>query len=92
MEIKSFEEHGRKILVEFTCYRCKKTATRPLEDCRPKEYSVRGLYDLIPPKGWEDGGFYYPLFCPDCREDYKAFMDGAAIVKNGDNNDCTRSN
>ena len=87
MEINCFEEHGRRILVEFTCRRCRKTETRPLEDCRPTEYSVRGLYDLTPPNGWRDGGFYYNMFCPDCRKDYEAFMDGTAIVKDGDNNE-----
>lgn len=87
MEINCFEEHGRRILVEFTCRRCRKTETRLLEDCRPNEHPVRGLYDLIPPKGWRDGGFYYNMYCPDCRKDYEAFMDGAAIVKDGGNND-----
>jgi hypothetical protein len=27
------------------------------------------------------------MYCPDCRKDYEAFMDGAAIVKDGDNNE-----
>lgn len=48
------------------------------------EHSVRGLYDLMPPNGWRDGGFYYNMYCPDCRKDYEAFMDGAAIVKDGE--------
>ena len=32
-----------------------------------------------------NGGFYYNMYCPDCRKDYEAFMDGAAIVRDGDN-------
>lgn len=36
----------------------------------------RDLYDLNPPIGWENGGFYYPLFCPDCKKAYERFMNG----------------
>lgn len=77
MEIKSFSTHGRKLLVEFKCYRCRKTATKPLEECinQSKECCFRDLYDLSPPKEWQDGGFYYPLFCPDCKKAYDEFMN-----------------
>ena len=79
MEIKQYETHGRKLLVEFRCFRCKKTITRPLEECMndSREY-YRNLYDLKPPKEWQDGGFYYPLFCPECAKAYKLFMEGGA--------------
>ena len=77
MELKGYETHGRKLMVEFKCYRCKKTEIRSLEECMKEatEY-FRGLYDLKPPKGWEDGGFYYPMFCPDCKKAYEDFMKG----------------
>lgn len=82
MEIKNYESHGRKLLVEFTCRRCGKKETRPLEECMKEatEYYC-DLYDLNPPIDWENGGFYYPLFCPDCKKAYKRFMD---------NEDCER--
>ena len=80
MEIKCFEEHGRRIMVEFRCYRCNKAELRPLEECRDKE-CFRGLYDLIPPINWENGGFYYPLFCPDCKKAYKQFMSCEAVER-----------
>lgn len=75
MNIAHYETHGRKLLVQFNCYRCKATATRPLSDCmnEQKEY-FRDLYDLHPPKDWQDGGFYYPMFCPDCKKAYEDFM------------------
>ena len=75
MEIKTYEMHGRRMMVEFECRRCKKTEARSLEECM-KEVSegFNGLHDLKPPKGWRDGGFYCPLFCPQCAEKYDLFM------------------
>jgi len=74
MEIKEFEGYGRTLSVEFKCYRCRKTAVRRLEDCFPSDYAMHNLSDLVPPKGWRNGGFYYPTFCPDCAEKYDKFM------------------
>lgn len=79
MNIVQYESHGRKLLVEFKCYRCETTATRPLEECMEENTEgYRDLYDLRPPKEWKDGGFYYPLFCHECAEAYKRFMKGGA--------------
>lgn len=75
MEIKAFETHGRKLLVEFRCYRCKTTATRPFEECIGEIECYQNLYDLRPPKEWKHGGFYYPMFCPKCKEAYDRFMN-----------------
>ena len=76
MKITNYETHGRKLLVEFKCRRCETTAIRPLEEC-VKECvdGYRDLYDLHPPEGWERGGFYYPMFCPKCKEAYERFMN-----------------
>lgn len=68
MEITRFETRGRKLLVEFRCYRCKTTVTRPLEECINEIESYQNLCDLRPPKEWEHGGFYYPMFCPKCKK------------------------
>ena len=77
MEIKQYETHGRKLLVQFKCYRCKTTTARPLEDCiNENKECYRNLYDLKPPEKWKDGGFYYPLFCPECAKAYELFMKG----------------
>ena len=76
MEIKQFEGHGRKLTVEFMCWRCKKTDSRPLKDCLPKDAPMRDLSDLRPPANWKNGGFYHPTFCPDCAEKYEKFMRG----------------
>ena len=77
MEFRNFETHGRKLMVEFRCRRCGKTAIRPLEECcEEARECFQALYDLKPPKGWRDGGFYYPLFCPDCKKAYEEFMNG----------------
>ncbi len=77
MRIEIYETHGRKLLVEFNCRRCKATALRRLEDCMSEtKECYRDLYDLKPPKEWQDGGFYYPLFCPKCAKEYDLFMKG----------------
>ena len=77
MDIKRYESHGRKLMVEFKCYRCKKTAIRPLKDCiEEARDECRDLHDLNPPQGWRNGGFYYPSFCPECAKAYDSFMEG----------------
>lgn len=93
MDITCYETHGRKLMVEFKCQRCRKTELRPLEKCMEEasEY-YRNLYDLNPPTGWENGGFYYPLFCPDCKKAYEHFMhpdlnEIRKTEKGGANND-----
>ena len=83
MVIPAFEGFGRKIMVQFSCWRCKKIALKPLCDCLPKEAPVSNLSDLSAPKEWKDGGFYYPTFCPECAEKYERFM------KDEDNESCT---
>lgn len=84
MEIKRYETHGRKLLVEFKCRRCKKTTTRPLEECmKEQKECYRDLYDLKPPTEWEDGGFFYPLLCPECSKAYNLFMNGENILEGG---------
>lgn len=74
MQINRYEENGRRLMVEFTCRRCKTTAIRPLENCM-QEVDYNNLHDLRPPVDWEDGGFYYPLFCPACSTAHKRFMN-----------------
>lgn len=77
MQFSRFETHGRKLLVEFKCRRCKTTAIRPLEDCvKELKDGYRDLYDFRPPSEWENGGFYYSLFCPECAKAYEQFMRG----------------
>lgn len=76
IEIQHYEYHGRRLMVEFTCRRCKKTALRPLKDCMQSVDYFQGLYALAPPADWYDGGFYYPMFCKECKEAYDRFMNG----------------
>jgi len=76
MEVKKYETHGRRLMVEFKCRRCRTLSYRPLEECMEEaKECYRELYDLRPPKEWQDGGFYYPLLCPRCSKAYEAFME-----------------
>lgn len=83
MNITRYESHNRKLMVEFKCRRCGKTELRSLEECINETDEYRELYDLHPPTGWQDGGFYYPLFCPDCKKAYEDFMNCGAKMKGG---------
>ena len=78
MTITNYETKGRKLMVEFKCQRCEKTELRSLEDCMEEVRisGYNGLYDLNPPKGWRNGGYYPPLFCPECAKKYDLFMKG----------------
>lgn len=73
IEVKSFEANGRRLSVEFTCRRCRQKAYRPLKECIGSEFNF--LTDLKPPPEWKDGGFYCPLFCPECKIAYEKFMN-----------------
>ena len=80
MQINRYETHGRRLLVEFTCRRCRTRAVRSLEECMNEQKECyRELYDLAPPEGWKNGGFYYPLFCPECAKAYELFIDGKEV-------------
>lgn len=74
MQIDKFESNGRRLMVEFQCRRCKTTAIRSLKTC-VEEVDYNNLWDLRPPVDWKDGGFYYPLFCPECSAAHKKFMN-----------------
>ena len=77
MEINCYESRGRRHMVEFMCFRCKTTVIRPLEECMKEiKDCYQGLHDLNPPKGWQNGRFYYPTFCPECAKAYELFMKG----------------
>ena len=73
IEVKRFACKGRELAVEFTCRRCNKKAYRLLKECMNNEFN--SLTDLKPPSGWKDGGFDYPLFCPECKVAYERFMN-----------------
>jgi hypothetical protein len=40
-----------------------------------EEVDYNHLWDLRPPADGENGGFYYPLFCPECSAAHKKFMN-----------------
>lgn len=71
------ETHGRRLMVEFKCYRCGTRVLRSFDECLEESSECfRALYDCRPPSGWRNGGFYYPMFCPDCAAAYDEFMKG----------------
>lgn len=63
----SYEKDGRKLLVRFTCYRCKKAITTDLEPLDKKEVEHYGKLALLPiPEGWSDWLIHSRLLCDAC--------------------------
>ena len=81
MKLEKLNDFGRTITVQFQCRRCKATATKPLSDSIPVDGFLDPirLYDLVPPNDWRNGGFYYPLLCPECAMKYDRFMSGEDV-------------
>ena len=77
MEIKGFESSNRRLMIEFSCRRCRRVELEPLESAvaRMDDYSPFRLDDIPYPAGWKDGGFFYNILCPDCAAAYERFMN-----------------
>lgn len=67
------ETHGRRLLVEFTCRRCKTKITRPFSECFPEVDYFHNLDDFSPKNGWSGG---YTMLCSSCKAAYDEFMNG----------------
>lgn len=69
----SYEQDGRTLMVKFTCRRCGKEHTVPLEEHDKDPESYGYLRSLTPPPGWADL-LHGPLLCSQCFAEYNAFM------------------
>ena len=74
-----YERNGIRLMVEFTCFRCKGTRVEPLEPLVPNDEGAPFLRNLKRPEGWSE--IDYSLFCPTCTYEFKEFM--MAGVKGG---------
>ena len=75
MTFNNIETKGRRMLVEFTCCRCKTTQIKTLKDCMDEEKEHYGnIENFRPPNGWEYGRHHFSLFCPKCKKEYEEFM------------------
>lgn len=85
MDLEKFKkkEYGRTLCVQFECERCNKTTCKPLAECIITDglvdYEIHDLSETIPPKGWNYGGKFGYLLCPECKQKFEAFMKGGPV-------------
>lgn len=71
-----YEDDGRKLMVEFTCSRCKTTRIEELEPLDKKAGDHYGHLSFIdPPNGWSKWSYYGLLLCDDCTRKLAEFMN-----------------
>lgn len=68
-----YENGGRKLKIEFTCYRCKKVRCEDLEP-RVSDDFYGGLHDIVKPKGWTDYLIGSRLLCDTCTAELEEFF------------------
>lgn len=69
-QFNEYERDGRRLMIEFTCRRCKGTRVEPLEPLMSNE-GYGYLHNIKTPEGWEE---IYGLFCPTCVDEFKMFV------------------
>lgn len=81
MAINDYDHNGVKLLVQFTCCRCKKVH---VEDYGPLVEKVSNsrdgfyghLHELPKPKGWTDYLIHSRLLCDTCTAALEKFFKG----------------
>lgn len=71
-----YQDSGRRLMVEFTCLRCKITRIEELEPLDKKAGDHYGnLSSLGIPDGWTQWHYSGILLCGDCTQKLKEFME-----------------
>ena len=68
-----YENNGRKLKIEFTCYRCKKVRCEDLEPLAGSE-GYGYLHNIDKPKGWTDYLIGSRLLCDTCTAELEEFF------------------
>ena len=75
MTFTSFSDHGRTLMVKFTCRRCGAEQIDELEAHKDDDHESYGYLRFIkPPEGWDDL-MQGPLLCPACIKAFVKFME-----------------
>lgn len=70
-----YEHSGRKLLVRFTCHRCKKVRTEDLQPLAEKVNDHYGNLGALPlPNGWSDWLIHNLLLCDTCTKELIVFL------------------
>lgn len=74
-QFNKYEDKGRKLMVEFTCHRCKTTRIEELEPLDKKAGDHYGqLSSIDPPEGWSKWYYTGILLCGGCTRKLEEFM------------------
>lgn len=69
--------HRRELLIQFSCYRCKKTYIETLESASARS---EDHYDYINhirlPKGWSEERYASIVLCDECTIKLQHFLEG----------------
>lgn len=71
-QFNEYERNGRRLMVEFTCRRCKGARVEPLEPLVDNE-GYGYLHNINEPEGWTE--LCGILLCPTCTKELKEFME-----------------
>lgn len=74
MEIRELKSSGRTVMIQFECRRCKKKLYFDLSEMIDNNFYGH-LHNTKLPAGWNDATAFGQLFCEECMEAYKAFID-----------------
>lgn len=66
------KEHGRELMIRYTCCRCKAQELLPYESSMKESYDILSHSEI--PKGWVDASHGNELFCSNCWEEYLKFL------------------
>lgn len=72
--------YGRELLIQFSCYRCKKTQIETLESASARS---EDHYDYINhirlPKGWSEERCNSVVLCDECTIKLQRFLKGEKV-------------
>ena len=75
-QFNKYKDDGRRLMVEFTCHRCKTTLIEELEPLDKKAGDHYGnLSSLGIPDGWCQWNYSGLMLCDGCTQKLKEFME-----------------
>lgn len=75
IELTGITMGGRRYLVEFTCGRCGKKHSEPVDIQYKHTKGKMDLHQFDIPDGWLNQGTHNPLLCDKCNVLFKNFLN-----------------
>ena len=72
--------YGRELLIQFSCYRCKKTHIETLESATARsEDHYDHINHIRLPKGWSEERYNSVVLCDECTIKLQRFFKGEEV-------------